>query len=179
MLTLEQLKAIIPSTKLDYTNLIIALNDGMNEFSINTRFRVCSFLAQILHETGGLKWMRELGGDSYFKKYDGRKDLGNTQPGDGVRYKGRGFFQLTGRANYKRYGEKLGLDLLTHPELAEAYPAAARIAGQYWVDHGLNTLADTEEITRITKKINGGVNGLADRKVWYAKCKTAITMYEG
>lgn len=128
-------------------------------------------MAQIAHETGGFKWMAELGGDSYFSKYDGRKDLGNVYPGDGARYKGRGFFQLTGRANYDYYGKRLGIDLIGNPSLASKPEIAADIAIQYWKDRGIGKHARLDDIRAVTRRINGGYNGLADRKKWLAKFK--------
>lgn len=101
--------------------------------------------------------------------YGGR--LGNTEPGDGARYKGRGFIQITGRANYAKFGELTGLDLVTHPDLAIMPDAAARIAAAFWTAHGLNAMADADNIEGITRAINGGQNGLADRKEAVADAK--------
>src|SRR5215470_10075349 len=88
--------------------ILQALNDAMDEFSINTPIRASMFLAQVLHETGGFRWFQEIGNPEYFRKYDHRIDLGNDVPGDGYHYRGRGFIQITGKANYARYGKLLG-----------------------------------------------------------------------
>jgi len=136
--------------------------------------RLAHWLAQAGHETGGFLYMQELGGASYFAKYDGRKDLGNVVAGDGARYHGRGLFQLTGRANYKSYGEAMGLDLIGQPDLAAQPDIGLWIACEYWKRKGLNALADKDDVVGITRKINGGQNGLVDRKARLAVAKGLI-----
>ncbi len=148
-----------------------AMPDVVTRFQINTPLRQAHFLAQTAHESDGFHTTTEYASG---KEYEGRKDLGNTHPGDGVRFKGRGLIQLTGRANYEAYGEKLGLDLVNHPETAAQFPAAILTAGQYWADHDLNALADKDRLIAITKKINGGTNGLASRRVYLARAKKAL-----
>ncbi|QHJ81282.1 MAG: hypothetical protein [Caudoviricetes sp.] len=146
-----------------------ALSVAMGGGLINTRFRQASFLAQIGHESGSLVYTKELGGASYFAKYDGRKDLGNTQAGDGARFCGRGLIQVTGRANYAKASQALFGDdrLLKNPELLEQPEWAAKSAVWYWTTRNLNALADQDRFTGITKAINGGTNGLEDRKARY------------
>jgi putative chitinase len=107
--------------------------------------------------------------------YEGRKDLGNTQPGDGKRFKGRGPIQLTGRANYQKYGQLLGLDLVNDPTIAATKEVGFRIAGQYWKLNGLNELADQQQFKAITKRINGGYNGLDDRIKYYDRAKKVMS----
>jgi len=148
-----------------------AMPDLATKFGINTPLRQAHFLAQCAHESAGMRTTVEYASG---KEYEGRKDLGNVQPGDGVRYKGRGLIQLTGRANYGSYGKKLGVDLIGHPDLAAAFPAAIQTAALYWNDHGLNALADKDQVVAITKKINGGVNGLSERELYLAKAKKAL-----
>lgn len=148
-----------------------ALTAAMAEFEINTPARQAAFLAQIAHETGGFRWLRELGSVRYLQRYEGREDLGNTEPGDGPRFRGRGYIQLTGRHNYQQAGAQLLLSLLTEPELAEQPEHAARIAGWYWYRRTLNRLADTGEFRQITRMINGGLNGIADREAKWAIAK--------
>lgn len=145
--------------------LTAALAGGL----INTRLRQAAFLAQIGHESGSLVYVKELGGPSYLAKYDGRKDLGNTQPGDGARFAGRGLIQVTGRANYAKASQVLFGDdrLLKIPELLEQPEWAAKSAVWYWSTRNLNALADADRFTDITKAINGGTNGLEDRKARY------------
>lgn len=146
-----------------------ALTLAMEKEKINTRLRQAAFLAQIGHESGALFYVRELGGPSYFAKYDGRKDLGNTEPGDGARFCGRGLIQVTGRANYAKCSQALFGDdrLLKNPELLEQPEWAAKSAVWYWTTRNLNALADQDRFTDITKAINGGTNGLEDRKNRY------------
>ena len=106
--------------------------------------------------------------------YEGRKDLGNTQPGDGKRYKGRGPIQLTGRANYQKFGDLLGLDLINNPTIAATKEVGFRIAGLFWQSHGLNELADQQQFETITRRINGGLNGQADRVMYYERAKKVL-----
>ncbi len=138
-----------------------------NNFKVNTFFREAMFWAQMSHETGGFKWMAELGGKMYFKKYDGRADLGNVRKGDGYKFKGRGLIHITGRYNYTKYGRMLGVDLIKEPTLAATPKIAVKIALLYWRDRNLNKYADLQDIRAVTKRINGGYNGLADRKRRY------------
>jgi putative chitinase len=133
---------------------------------IVTPLRLCHFLAQAAHETGGFRYSQEIWGPTPAqKKYDTRTDLGNTPAldGDGERYKGRGDFEITGHANYAEYGEALDLDLVDHPELAATPQNSVRIAVLYWSKHHLNDKADRDDIVGITRSINGGLNGLSDR----------------
>lgn len=126
--------------------------------------RLSCFLGQCCKETDGFLTMQEYGGDAYFtRKYEGRADLGNRQRGDGARFHGRGAIQITGRANYRAIGREIGLDLLTNPELAAIPSTSILIALQFWKDHALNVPADQRDVLAITKKVNGGVNGLAER----------------
>lgn len=141
------------------------LNRAMIAGKIDTRLRIAAFLAQIGHETQSLQYVKELGGPTYFSKYDGREDLGNLQKGDGARFPGRGLIQVTGRANYLECSMALFGDdrLINKPELLEAPEHAAASAVWFWNKKGLNKLADASRITDMTRKINGGLNGLQDR----------------
>ncbi len=148
-----------------------ALLTTMELRSIHTPLRRAHFLAQLGHESGSFKYNEEIASGA---AYEGRKDLGNTEKGDGVKFKGRGLIQLTGRSNYAKYGESIGRDLTvdgnwnlvaTDPELA------VDAAGWFWETHGLNALADSDSVDKVTKKINGGYNGLADRKAYLARAK--------
>lgn len=141
------------------------LTKAMADGKIDTRLRIAAFLAQIGHETQGLQYVKELGGPTYFSKYDGREDLGNLQKGDGARYPGRGLIQVTGRANYLECSMALFGDdrLINKPELLEEPANAASSAVWFWNKKGLNKLADASRITDMTRKINGGLNGLQDR----------------
>ena len=141
-----------------------ALTQAMEVHNINTPERQAAFLAQIGHESGRLKYVRELWGPTPAQsRYEGRADLGNTVPGDGFKYRGRGLIQTTGRDNYLATGMALGLDLINQPELLEQPEHAANSAAWFWEKHGLNELADQGDHIRICRRINGGVNGLAER----------------
>ena len=153
-----------------------ALTDAMREGAINTQLRQSAFLAQIGHESGSLIYVREIGGPSYFAKYNGRKDLGNTQPGDGSRFCGRGLIQVTGRSNYAKCSQALFGDdrLLKTPDLLEQPEWAAKSAVWFWSTRNLNELADADRFTDLTKKINGGTNGIEDRKARYRLALSVI-----
>jgi putative chitinase len=161
-----------------------ALNEAMAACEINTGPRVAAFLAQIAHESGRLQYVRELWGPTRAQEgYEGRTDLGNTQPGDGFRFRGRGLVQVTGRANYasardslrRRLGDDAGVpDFVAEPQLLEAPHWAALSAADYWQRRGLNELADQQEFERITRRINGGLNGYSDRLELWAGARAAL-----
>lgn len=143
----------------------------LEDSGINTFLRLSHFLAQAAHETDGFRVLEEYASGA---AYEGRKDLGNVNPGDGVRYKGRGIFQLTGRANYKRYGSLLGVDLENNPDLAEKENIPLLVACEYWNQNILSPVADRDDIITITKKINGGTNGLESRMKYAERAKVVI-----
>lgn len=147
------------------------LTRHMTAYSIDTPLRAPHFLAQASHESAHFRTLHEYASGS---AYEGRKDLGNIYAGDGVRYKGRGIFQLTGRANYRAYGALLGLDLENNPELAADPEISVRVACEYWKQKGLNGWADRDDLNEITRRINGGYNGLADRKAALARAKASL-----
>lgn len=138
---------------------------------LDTGLRLAHFMGQCAHESGGFRYMEEIASGA---AYEGRADLGNTQPGDGKRYKGRGPIQLTGRANYRAFGREVGIDFESHPEIV-SHPSIGLLAAvRYWNSRNLNALADADDLLAITRKINGGTNGLEDRKVQTAKAKALI-----
>lgn len=134
---------------------------ALKEFGIDNDFRVAYFTGQIVHESDQMCTTEEYASG---QAYEGRRDLGNLSPGDGVKYKGRGLLQLTGKANYMHYGSKLSLDFLNHPELAAEPVTSLRVACLFWQEHWLSNLADLDDLNGITKKVNGGLNGLASRQ---------------
>jgi putative chitinase len=151
-----------------------ALNHAMLEFSIDTLQRQACFLAQLAHESGSLRFTTEIWGPTPAQAgYEGRADLGNNQPGDGKRYLGRGLIQITGRTNTSMCLAGLGRN---EDDLAylETPMGACRSAAWFWRTHGLNELADLGNFGSITKKINGGLNGLDDRIKHYLKCRKAL-----
>lgn len=147
------------------------LTKAMSEWLIYTAEDRAAFIAQIAHESGSFKFMRELADGA---KYEGRSDLGNTEPGDGRRFHGRGPLQVTGRANYLRCGQVLGLDLISNPELLEQPGPGCRAAGWYWRSRGLSELAQRDEFGEITRRINGGYNGLDDRIKHWLRARKAL-----
>lgn len=172
-MTKEQLMKIMPSLHEDKADLYFEpLQEAMNKYEINTLLREAAFLAQLGHESLDLKYMEEIASGS---AYEGRVDLGNINPGDGARYKGRGPIQLTGRANYKRYGDLLGIDLEDNPEQASTPEVGFQIAGLFWSLRKLNTFADQENMKEITHRINGGYNGLDDRLKRYEVAKQVLS----
>ncbi len=146
--------------------------------AINTPQRLAHFMAQVTHESAGFRYMAEIWGPTPAQAgYEGRLDLGNTQPGDGFRYRGRGPLQLTGRANYRTTGKRIGEPLEDHPELASEIGVGSLIACDYWTVHGLNRLADQGGLSMvqpITRVVNGGLNGLADRERRYSLAAAAL-----
>lgn len=164
------LRIISRDRKTPYTSFIRPLNNAFEEFGIVTDQEKCHFLAQAMHETMGFKYLRELGKESYFAKYDSRVDLGNIKPGDGARYKGRGLFQVTGRFNYKRASDYFKMDFMENPELLEHPDWACRTAGWFWKNNKLSEYVGFNDFLEVTYRINGGFNGLVDRynKLIYA-----------
>ena len=132
----------------------------MLQYSIDNAIRMQMFLAQIGHESAELRYVEELA-DGH--AYEGRKDLGNTQEGDGVKFKGRGLIQLTGRKNYELCGMGMGLDLLNHPELLAQPENAVYSACWFWSQNQLNPLCDAGFFKELTRRINGGMNGFENR----------------
>lgn len=131
------------------------------------------WLAQVAHESGELRYTKELASG---KAYEGRKDLGNTQAGDGVKFKGRGLIQITGRANYTAYAKFCGYDVVAKPELLEQPVGAVKSAMWYWQTHGLNELADGDKFVTITRRINGGTNGLESRRKYLNRAKNVFNI---
>ena len=146
-----------------------------NSYHVNTPLRIAHFMAQIEHESGGFKFLTELGGKKYFEKHEGRKDLGNTVIGDGFKFRGRGYIQVTGRANYTVLSKDVRIDFLNNPDSLSEEANAMISALWYWGKHKLNELADLDNIETITKRINGGFNGLTERKKLLIKWKSIIS----
>lgn len=169
-LTKVNLKQIMPQASAeDIETYVEPLNRVMYKYDISTGARAAAFIAQIAHESGQLRYKEEIASGA---AYEGRRDLGNTRPGDGKRFKGRGLIQLTGRANYRQAGQEMGLDLENDPELAVRDPFInASIAGWYWKNRGINILADRGDFRMVTRLINGGYNGYDDRVKFWERAK--------
>jgi putative chitinase len=182
-MTLGQIKEATCASTMNAQKFMQFINDTCTRFDISTPIRQLCFLAQVGHESGSLFFTEELASGA---AYEGRRSLGNIKPGDGIRFKGRGLIQITGRSNYKAAGDALGADLINNPALlggknvnvctAEQLKNAALSAGWYWNGRKLNAIADMINIAKpidtgtnlanfilITRKINGGTNGLHDR----------------
>jgi predicted chitinase len=163
----SHLKAIVPAiTPLALDVFIPHLNEVLPRYEINTNKRIAAFIAQIAHESGSFKYCREIASGA---AYEGRKDLGNTQPGDGVKFKGRGLIQITGRTNYRACSLALFKDerLLSDPDTLAKPKYAVESACWYWNTRDLNELADLGMFEKITRRINGGLNGYSERKLFY------------
>ncbi len=159
-MTFDQLKKFSRYAKDTILNEIVEFQDILEDYDITPGARRQMFMAQLAHESDGFKTTREYASGA---AYEGRRDLGNTEEGDGRRFRGRGLIQLTGRANYEKYGDMLGEDLISDPEIVERFPLALEVAALYWEDRGLNALADAGDFMKITRRINGGTNGLESR----------------
>ncbi len=180
-LAADQLKQLFPGLSRAKCALYAPhFSAALEEAKINTRQRACAFIAQLGHESQDLAHLKEIWGPTAAQyRYDVRTDLGNTpeRDGDGKKYLGRGGLQRTGKTNYRRAAEALGLPLLDHPELLEKPEHAFRSDALYWNDHKLNKLADRltlrgdaqdlKQLDKITKAINGGYNGRVDRQRRY------------
>ncbi|MEO6724652.1 MAG: glycoside hydrolase family 19 protein [Blastocatellia bacterium] len=180
MITDGQLQQIMPTlAPAKRQQYLPFLNAILPMYEIDAPLREAAFLAQIAHESGELKFWEEIWGPTAAqKRYEPPSDLaarlGNTQPGDGKQYKGRGPIQITGRFNYKKYGGLLGVDLEGNPAMAATTQIGLQTAGEYWKSNGLNQLADIPDFTSITKRINGRLNGQASREKYYARAKQAL-----
>lgn len=183
LMTKEQFRKALPyATVKNRAKFYIPLCDIMAHYHIDTKPRMICFLAQVAHESGSLRYVQELASG---EAYEGRRDLGNCEPGDGVKFKGRGLIQITGRYNYQAIANEFDLPMLMEePEILEVPTWAALTAGWFWDKRQLNTLADHVEdlddpkdektFRIITKLINGGYNGYEDRVNNWKLAKNAL-----
>jgi len=202
MLTANILRAAFPAARsADIACFVTPLAEACAEWGIDTPLRLAAFLAQIAHESGQLRTLAEnlnysadallrvfprhfdtAGAAAYARQperiaarvYANRMGNGDEASSDGWRYRGRGLIQVTGHDNYAACGTALSLNLIAQPELLEQPAPAARSAAWFWHRHDLNGLADARDITTITRRINGGLTGLDDRKACYARASTAL-----
>ena len=180
-ITQKQLLDAVPGLyKARLDEFVASFNMFHAYFGLNTRDRIIHYLAQVFHESGSLRYVEELASGA---QYEGRKDLGNTQKGDGKRFKGRGFIQLTGRKNYQDfYNDGWCSDnIIAYPDLVTRYPLDQMVSMWFWDRNNLNDLADLDNgangeeiVKRITKKVNGGYNGLSERAKFYNLFKKTI-----
>ena len=177
--TREQILAIMPNAKAKVDAFLPYINGYAEVFKIDTPKRMAHFLAQIAHESGELRYTKELGNKNYFHKYDVGKlknMLGNLKDGDGYKYRGRGLIQITGRANYQAFqnSKQVTDDIMEHPEILEQPRYATKSAMWWWWKHGLNKLADSDSFLAITKTINGGTYGLENRRKYLKRALVAL-----
>lgn len=189
-MNIDQLKKIIPNAGPRAGFFLVPLNDAMDEFGIDTPARQAAFLSQVAVESGSLRYVSEIASGV---AYNGRKDLGNTKPEaiaiakqhgstPGPWWKGHGLIQVTGYDNHIACGQALGLDLLHHPELLEEPINAARSAGWFWKEHGLNKWADAGDCDGVSDVINkgrktapvGDANGFKERLAFYQRAKEVL-----
>ena len=164
MITEQQLRKMMPNAGSRLDAHLPYIVPAMEEGRINTPKRITAFLAQLAHESGEYRYMEEIADGS---AYEGRSDLGNIHPGDGRKYKGHGPIQITGRENHLRCGRALGLDLVNNPQLICLPKHGTRAAAWFWNDKKLSPLADVGWFKTITRRVNGGVNGLSDRRQYW------------
>jgi predicted chitinase len=186
LITEEQLKKIFTNCKTDKIKLYCeAFNKVWPQFGITTPKRIAAFLGQVGVESGELKYDKELPSKWNMKDpkdprekvgtlYEGRKPLGNTQPGDGPKFIGRGILQLTGRANYTEYAKKLKVDLVNNPDLAMLPEVSVMVACQYFVDRKLLEAADVWNLDLITERVNGRAKLHHDKRVAYSETALKI-----
>lgn len=180
--TIDQLKLVMPRMERNpktCASLFPHLVAAMEEAEINTKGRIAAFLAQVAHESAEFKYMEEVWGPTpqqlkYEPPSQSAARLGNTQAGDGFRYRGRGPVQITGRENYRLCGQALGVDLVAKPELLCTPEYAFRSACWYWTKRKLNSLADAGDFSGITQRINGGYNGLESRLEFYNRALAVL-----
>lgn len=185
LITKPQLQAIMPRiTAENLEKFFEPINEAMQTWDITTHRRIAMFLAQIAHESGSFRYVRELADGT---AYEGRKDLGNIEAGDGPKYKGRGLIQITGRRNYADYFASVGLPVTSDPLLLEGAVHATNSAGWFWAMRKLNDIADQPDtwvrgwkgtecdpFKWITLRINGGFNGYEDRLKYYNNAKATL-----
>ena len=192
-ITVQQLLQILPNAGQVAGVFVPVLNTAMGRYQIVGTKRIAAFIAQVGHESGNLTRLVEnlnYSADALRRNWPSRfsvelasavarkperianiaygNRMGNTEPGAGWKYRGRGLIQITGKDNYRACGEALGLDLITQPELLEKPQHGCLSAAWYWAINGLNSLADAEKFEAITQRINGGQTGAADRQALYA-----------
>lgn len=172
------LRAVPTLNKFRLEEFVETFNQYADTFGINTPLRTVHYLAQVFHESGSLRYVEEIASGAAYDTGKLAIKLGNTpqRDGDGQKYKGRGYIQITGRANYKAYRDSgyCNGDVVAHPEWLCKAPGNQKASMWFWMSNGLNELADRDDILAITKKVNGGTNGLASRKYYYRRFKTVF-----
>lgn len=172
LITENQLHAIALNAKEgQFAVYMDALNATLQTYGITTPLRIAHFIAQCMHESMEFTHMQEIADGS---AYEGRRDLGNTEPGDGPKFKGRGALQITGRENYQLYGTAKKMSFIANPGLVALTPYCIDVAGWYWDLHRINGIADRDNLVAVTHEINGGVRGLDQRRSYLLRAKTVL-----
>lgn len=182
MISYGQLRQIMPHAPANLTEFVVPLDLAMQEFMIDTPVRQAAFIAQLAHESGSFRYMEEIADGS---AYEGRRDLGNHEQEaldaaaaqgstPGRFYKGHGPIQITGYYNHRDCGRALELDLVNSPTLITTPTHGCRSAAWFWHSRGLNRLADEGKQEAITRRINGGLNGYADRMTYLDRAQRAL-----
>lgn len=174
MITDTQIRQMFPNAGVRLEPHLAYIGPAMTAGGITTPRRIAAFLAQLAEESVEYRYMEEIADGS---EYEGRADLGNTQPGDGMKYKGHGPIQITGRNNHAACGKALGIDLIDNPTLITTPKYATASAVWFWnsgSDCSLSLLADHDWFRLITRKINGGYNGLAQRVTYWNRNRTIL-----
>lgn len=169
-----QVQMIMPrASSLRVKEFVESFNKWADRFEISTPLRAAHYIGQVAHETGQLKWLEEIASGA---NYEGRKDLGNTQPGDGKRFKGRGYLQTTGRANYQAYASSIFCngDLMSHPEWLAKQPGCQKSSMFFWWKNKLNQWADADDCRGVTRHINGGYNHFVERQNFTRMAKAVL-----
>jgi len=174
LITPEQASKIMDCPLSDSQKYLPGVLEALQDYDILDKQVLIGLLATVRVETGGFKPIHEWGGPKYYSKYEGRRDLGNVHPGDGVKYHGRGYIQVTGRANYRTYGQKLGVDLENNPELALDPEISAKILACYFKDRGVATAAKVGDWRKVRKLVNGGYHGWDVFSKYVDKAKAVI-----
>ncbi len=168
MIAESQLREMFPLAGDRLTQHLPYIPDALEFGEIDTPLRQAAFLAHLAHESGEYRWLEEIASG---EAYEGRADLGNVEPGDGVRFKGRGPIQITGRANYQGAGSFLGVNLLKQPELLARPEYGTMAAAWFWakLKPWLNPAADRGWFKVTTRLVNGGLNGWDERQRYYQR----------
>ena len=173
-ITKSQMLRICPGAcRANLDSFVADFNKWSGTFGVTTPLRAAHFIAQVLYESGSLRYTEEIASG---KAYEWRQDLGNVQKGDGVRFKGRGYLQITGRANYQAYAKSKWCvgDLMSHPEWLAQSPGNVKASLWFWWKKNLSALADRDDCKAVTRKINGGLNGYSQRAYWTRMAKKEL-----
>jgi len=171
-MTKEQLRRIATAAGHAAITLYAPLLERhMTKYGICGRLRESAFIATIIHESGSFRYTREIASGA---AYEGRKDLGNIYKGDGIKFKGRGLIQITGRTNYEKASKALGVDFVSNPQLLEQPRYATQVSCWWWADRGLNEIADRGDFRKVTRVVNGGYTGWSHRLKFYNRAKEVL-----